>query len=1075
MPLSPIITKIVVPPRSPDVLHRERLVDFLHEHIDRKLILVSAPAGYGKTTLLVDFAHETDLAVCWYTLDPTDCDPRVFMDHLLVSLARRFPGFGEQTRRVLKAGGSPGGGAIEAVGTLVNEMVSAIPEWFVLILDDFHSVEASSEVPELLTALLSYQPEHFHLIIASRTVPGTLPVISLAAREEIAGVGRDELRFTPEEIQALFLQGRCPRFSLQEAQKLAAESEGWITAILLTSHTLWPGALDVWARARASGQPLYDYLAGEVLNRQAPDLRAFLLASSTLEEMSPVLCAGALGLEEAERWLGQLERRNLFAVRLEGGKDHFRYHDLFREFLQARLERDSPETFRNLHRQAATWFEEQGEAERAARHHLAAEEPATAARVIEQAVQTLLRAGHLETLVGWAERLPGEVLRSRPRLVSYAAEAACGAGRVEQAAAWLDMAEATYRERGEGNSLALVLSAQARLRLNQGWYTDCMRLTEEALSLPVPDQAGAAKATVEARRIRGICLVRLGRLEEAEHHLRAALEGSREIGDLHFEALVRLGLAACLEHLGRMEDAAQSKRAAVETCRRLGSSGLLAEALNDLAYCLYLSGEYAEAMETLQEALDTAREIGHRPVEAFTLVSLGEMLRDLGDPEAAVEALMRGLEIAGELDQAFLSAFGREALALAYLRLEDTRRALELAQEAVSLAEQHGAGGQTGRCQATLGLIQVEVGEIEEGTASLEKACALLEQVKAGREIARAQLFLAHALYRAGREEAALEMLAQALGPYLNAGLEHRLLLEGQPATPLLERAVAEGIGGARLAAVLEGACDFQASARRVLRQHETAAPSPPPSFRVYGFGASRVERDGVLIPLDEWRSATARHLLVYLLLHPPRTREQIGADFWPDLQPARLSGTFHNTKYRMQRALGVNPVVHQKGLYFIDDDLDIWLDVSEFERLLERARRSPPLKAARYIRQAIALYTGDFLEHCYADWCVARRERLQQQFLETVGKLAGWLLRRRRLDEVLPLLRRGLEVDSLREDFHRQLMRAYALDGRSEEALAQYRRCVRLLKRELKTVPTPETEELFRTIRKGRFPPPNG
>lgn len=1071
----PIVTKVLVPPRPPDILHRERLVDFLHEHIDRKLTLVSAPAGYGKTTLLVDFAHETDLAVCWYTLDPIDRDSRVFAEHLVASLAHRFPEFGERTRRALEAHALPDDNLVEIVGTLVNEMVHTIPQWFVIILDDFHHVEHAAGVTDLLSTFLNYQPEHCHLIIASRTIPSTLPFIHLAARRQVAGLGQDDLRFSPEEIQLLFLQSRQPQVSPEEAHRLAVESDGWITGILLTSHALGRGTLEILRHARTSAQPIHDYLSGEVLDAQDPKLRAFVLASSTLEEMSPALCRDALGLDEADRLLGLLAQRNLFAERVvEEGQYRLRHHAFFREFLQERLETESPETFRRLHRRAAVWYAEQGDADRAARHYLATGDAEAAAQLISGEASTLLGTGRLETLVAWAQRFPVETLQRYPSLALAAAQAALRTGRDRQASTWLDLAEKEARKRDEKDLLTLTISTQALLHYTQARYTVGMRIAEQALSLLSPQQPLVCEATVEAQRVKGLCQLRLGEYKDAEQCLRLALEGSREIRDVYREVNIRQALGECLRWMGRLGDGVQEQRAVVETCRQLGSPAALPEALTQLAQSLQSIGEHTEALNTQLEAVDAARAAGPGYSQARTLLGLGEMLRDLGDPETAVGILASGLEIARDLHNDFLSAYGHEAMALARLYLGDARQALRPAWEAASVARQQGTMGQIGRCQATLGLIQTEAGEVEKGIESLRAACTVLEQTGAKQEAARARLLLAYALLRGGQQQAALDLSSLAIESYLDGRQDHALLIEGQPVMPLLEMAVDQGIGGSALAVVLERRDHLQDLAQQALRRAETATTTAP-SFRAYGFGIGRVERDGVMIPTSDWATTTARYLFFYLLSNPCRTRDQIGADLWPDLRATRLPGTFHNTKYRMQQALGTNPVVYEQQVYALQDDLRVWYDVEEFERLLERARRSAPFKAARYMRQAVALYAGDFLEDCWADWCVARRETLRRCYLETIARLADWLLEHRRLEEVISLLQKGLETDSLREDFHCKLMQAYALSGRPEEAVAQYRRCVRILKRELGSVPEPETEELVIAIRQGLFRPADG
>lgn len=1063
-----VITKTVVPPRSADLLHRERLTEFLHEHIDRKLIFIAAPAGYGKTSLLVDFAHETDLAVCWYSLDPNDRDLRVFVEGLTASIGRRYPGFGEETLRALEATLSLGGDVLAIAGTLVNEMVAAIPEWFVLILDDFHHVEDVPEVTAVVSGLLTYQPEHCHLIIASRTVPGTLPFIPLAARSEVVGLGQDDLRFTPEEVKALLLQDPQRRLPAGEAERLADASEGWITGILLASFALERGR-DLWARARASGRPLYEYLAEEVLASQEPQMRTFLLASSTLHEMTAELCEAALGLEEAASWLTEAERRNLFIRRIDQEEERFRYHGLFREFLQARLRKEQPETFRGLHHRAAKWFEQLGRPETAAEHYLLADRSEESARVIAEAAGRLLQEGRLKTVIDWAERLSEEALRRWPALALAAAKAASRVGQMEQAIRWLELAEAAFRARREPRALGMALTAHALVAFNLGSYRDGEQLAQEALeTLPGPQRP--ADVAVEALRGQGLCLNRLGKYEDAERRLREALELCQGLGEPHREVLIRTGLAACFHSQGRLEEAVEALRTVVAAARELGSPSYLAEALNDLAYNLYLLGDYVGALRALQEALETAERVGHRYVEAFAQVSLGEVLRDLGDPRTAIEHLERGIDLADELENVFLAAYAREAMSLAYLRLGDVASARAAAAEAVERARRQEMPVQLARHQATMGLIEVEAQQTATGLSHLREAVESLGRSSNRAEARRAQLFLAYGLHRTGDEATSQDVVRSAVKAYLAAGQLCRLLVEAWPVWSLLEQ-LAGQTEDPLLAEVEKAARDFRSRARNALRWWGERAPPALPTFRAYGFGIGRVERDGVPIPASEWPTATARHLFFYLLSHPPRTRDQIGADLWPDLRQSRLPGTFHNTKYRMQQALGVNPVAYEDGLYSLREDLDIWYDVAEFERLLERARRSPRPKRIRYLRRAVSLYRGDFLEGCYADWCIARREALRRQFLEATAELAEEWLQRGRFDDAIALLRRGLEVDNLREDFHRGLMRAYASKGQIDEAIAQYRRCAQILDRELSVEPAPETEELFRAIREGRFP----
>lgn len=1064
-----ILTHYSIPPVSTDLLRRERLTDFLHEQIARRLIVVAAPAGYGKTSLLADFARDTDLAVCWYSLAPSDGDPSVFLEHLLTSLASRFPGFGEKTREVLAAV-SPYSDPLAVAGALVNEMVSAIPEWFVLVFDDFHHVEESPPIARLLSSLLAHQPEHCHLILSSRTVPQSLPLASLVTRGAAVTLGPEALRFTAREVEALFCRsGR--RISPQEAERLTNDTEGWITAIRLTGD-LWRQA---WSGPLQEPLPaglLYDYLASEVLEHQEAELQQFLLSSSTLTELTAETCQQALGLEEAAHWLREAERHNLFITRTEGGEDRWRYHVLFREFLQARLREVSPETFSRLHRQAAAWFAVQGLPERAVEHYLTAGAVAEAAQTMDRVAPELLRVGHLQTLVNWTERLPEETLQTVPSLLLCAAKAASRIGCLEQTERWLEMAKGVFRTEGDGGALGMALSAQALVRLNQGRYAESLRLTEEALSLISSNGEETTEAAIESHRVQAACLMHLGRFVEAHQRFQEALERSQAAGVLDRELLIREGLAWCLHCQGQLEEAIPLYDTVIAACRRLGRSAQLSGVLNDLAYNLYLLGQYDAALQAVRQSVEVARSIGHRYMEAVARVSLGEMVRDLGDPLAAIAHIEGGLEIAEQLDVAFLRICAREALAVASLCLGDSRRAVALSRAAVELADGQKAETMAGRCRATLGLAQVENGAIGEGLLNLEKACASLGQSEAAPELARARLFLAASLWRIGEQERAAALLEQVFSAYSGGG-EHRLLVEGRPVLSSLREMVAHGVGENGWAVLLIEGEDAWARALEAFRQREKP-PTPLPLLRAYGFGVGRVERDGEMIPQARWRTAVARHLFFYALSHPPRSREQIGADMWPDLASSRLSGTFHNTRYRMQQALGVNPMSYQDGLYTLREDLEVWYDVREFERLLDRAAGQPACRAIRDLRRAVALYRGDFLEDCYADWCVIRREALRARFLDALGRLVDILLERGQTDEVVGLLGRGLEVDPFHEGFHRRMMRAYALAGRADAAVAHYRHFARFLWKELGIEPEPETRALLAAIREGTFPPEN-
>jgi LuxR family maltose regulon positive regulatory protein len=1060
MNTSTLITKVLLPRRREDVLTRQRLLNRLYDMVGRKLVLVSAPAGYGKTTLLVDFAHDLEHPICWYALDRSDHDPRVFLEHLVLSLHHRFPDFGERTRQALAANPDLTHGAPSVVNVLINEMVDVIPQWFVLVLDDYHRLGKASEVGAILARLLTYQTDQSLLIIASRTVPELPLIIQLTAKGEVDGLGQEELRFRADEIQGLLAQNYNLHIPEKEAEELAAQSEGWITGILLTAHTMWQGILEGLVRARTSDQPVYEYLAQEVFAHQEPPVQSFLTASSILQEMSPTLCQEALGLEEAEHFLTLLEDRNLFITRLD--EDWYRYHHLFQEYLQARLQQEEQSRWIELHRRAANWFEVHKRPEEAVHHYLTVDAYEDAARVMEGAARDMFVAGRLGTLMAWGAALPAPLRERTPRLALFQSRAADMLGQWEEALALTEVAERGYRAGEDYYGLAYALLHRCHVWQEQGRFGEALALGQETLFLI--EETGVPVA-YEAHRILGRSCLALGRLEEAEAHLRQALTYSLKQGDDLEKSSAQGALADCLGRQGRWVEAVAVQRQAVATQRRLGNPAKLAGPLNDLGFFLYLTGEYGEALRLFEEALELARRSGHRRHEAFALVSLGELARDLGALERAVEAYEEGLTIADELGDAFLSAYSREALGLAYRHRGDYPLAQAAIEQAMERAERQRSDYQLGRYGASLGLVRAGAGELEPGLAELARARERLQGIGAHSDLARAQFFTAWALFQADRETEALTMLQKVLATADLPSREFLFVVEGRRTLPLLERAHAQGVGGEELAALLARARAFEHTAQVVLQQESPLEAEAEEPLRIFGFGHGRVERGGKEIPPSDWEAASVRQLLFYLLTHSLRSRDQIAAVIWPELPGPRVKATFHTAKFRLKRALGREAIYFDGRCYQIHPDLDYWFDVKEFEQLLEGTR---PGRRVEQLQQAVALYQGDFLEDCYADWCLLYREALRERCLEALDELAGRLLARRQYRQAIQTLRRGLEMDNLREKFHRRLMRAYALSGRRSQALAQYQRCAEILERELGTAPSPETTTLYRRILDG-------
>lgn len=1067
-----IATKIQVPRRHPDLLPRKRLVDFLHTHLDRRLILISAPAGYGKTSLLSDFTHESELPVCWYTLDRFDRDFRVFLEHLIATVARRFPAFGERSRAFLREVKDPGGELYSLVATLVREIYDAIPEYFVLILDDHHTVQDQEQIGEFLDLLLTYADENLHLILASRELPVLPSLALLVARRQAAGLSVDELRFTPEEIQMLARRNYGHELTKEQARGLAERTGGWITGLLLTAAPRWERMSEVEGRLPVRGQigvNLYDYFSQQVLDQQPPPLRDFLLTSSVLDELSPALCAQVLGVEEPATLLAQLRARNLFVIEFEGDEERLRYHDLFRDFLQTTLRRRDAPRFRALVRAAAAAYAARGEWARAVSRYLELGEYGPVVDIVERTATELFELGRWDTLAEWIDALPEEVLDSHPRFLVNRGRICLSRGDLAAAIALYDRAERAFSSAGDRGGAASALALKSYALGFQGHYAEAIDHCREALAL-ISGKTEQEKLTLAlAKKSIGYSQLRLGQLAEGQEALRQALRLYEELGILHDAGLVHQDLGLSHDLAGNLDQAVEHYEAALRHWQQLGSLGPWADTLNGLGVAYHLQGKYDQARQALKQALAKARQIGYLRVEALIWASLADLYRDLGWYRRAQEAYDEALRTATRAGEGFVVTYALAGQGDVSRRQGDLSRAGELLHEAMGHAEGHHSTYEASLCHVALGVLAGEIGDLEAAYDHLGQAVECLEAGGFRRDLARAYLQRAEVAFGAGDRGQALADLEQVLALAGQLGLDQFLVAEGERLVPLLRYAAKEGWTDHGLVTLLKRIEEHRlhiTATRRVERRDEgVEEPGPEEQpLRIYGLGLLRVELNGKAV---QWRTLQSRDLLFCLLQHAQGLRkETVGELFWPDHPPQRLHTIFHSTLYRLRRALPEQSVVFEEGVYYFDRQRSYWFDVEAFDRLLDQAagERNRDRRIA-VLAEALSLYRGDYLAGVYGDWPTLERERLRGRFLAALEDLANLHADEGDLGQAVELYRRVLAEAPYQESAHRGLMACYSGLGDRAGAIRQYHRCVEILREELGLSPMSETEELYLKI----------
>ena len=424
MPIALLETKLYVPRPRRGLVLRPRLSERLDRGTASKLVLVSAPAGFGKTTLLAEWlaarpaAPADERLAAWLSLDRGDNDPASFWAYVIAALRTVASGVGESALALLDAPQPP---PIETVLTTLLNDLGAVAGEIVLVLDDYHVIDAR-EVQDGMAFLLDHLPPRLHLVIASRADPA-LPLARMRARGELAEIRAAELRFTAEEAAAYLNEMMGLRLTAQDVAALEGRTEGWIAALQLAALSM-QGRDDVASFiAGFAGDDRYvvDYLAEEVLARQPDRVQAFLLQTSILGRLSGPLCDAVTGQGGGKAMLEALDRKNLFLVSLDDRRRWYRYHHLFADVLQARLLDEQPGQVPDLHRRASEWHEHNGELSEAVGHALAAGDFGRAAGLVELASPAMRRTRQEAKLRAWLEVLPDEVVRARPVLsVSFA-------------------------------------------------------------------------------------------------------------------------------------------------------------------------------------------------------------------------------------------------------------------------------------------------------------------------------------------------------------------------------------------------------------------------------------------------------------------------------------------------------------------------------------------------------------------------------------------------------------------------------------------------------------------------------
>jgi LuxR family maltose regulon positive regulatory protein len=1044
--------------------------------------------------------------VVWYSLDERDRDPTIFGQHLLVASGE--PPDGVTAWRMRDAA---------AADDLADRVIrcAALEEGPVaLVLDDYHVVAGVQGIDATLNRLLRDRPANLRIGLVSRS-PLELRVARLRAQGLVADLGSTALRFTPAEAAAALDN---EQLSAADEKELYTLTDGWPAAVQLLGDawaegvgTSSNGSLRAWSRREGVDA----LIAEEIIPQLTPAEVSLLGRLSVLPEIQAHSCQAVTAEPEAFERLQQLATRFSFIADVDG--QTYRIHQLVRAYLASRL---GAEERRAALEHAATAFEARDQPIEAGWVALQLDDTTRLADLIKREARRLIAQGRAATLGEWFAHVPWSSVESDPALLARHAHLLAEEGEIDAATRQFTTASNALAADGKASAAGDVLRVMAGVFEQRGDYARARdALTQAAVLLPEPEGALAVALWSQ------VAILRLhdGDPDGAESLAREVVARTDAAADAHLLAVAYHNLGHILSTRGRLGEAVHAYRQALDLKRRHGLHASEALSLNGLGIAYLHQGQLEPAEKTLMEAEKLARAHGGHLVASYAVSNLGDVCRERGDVERAESLYRRSLQEKEKIGSRYALAYTWNSLAELYRQTGDLEQARAFNARALGLRANEAGPIEYQVYRAEAGRIALASGDHANARAQLAPSTAELRRLGCERLALRAAWSLGAACWRSeSRIDVSLVALLDAAErsadpPNMRAlvveapdlavalwaggartasllaalrapGMEVRIQAEisrNLSASKLADSA-AEALldllaalpGYAPLVALAEAEHADQVGVRRAAAQvlaRLRAEPAPP--LDIHGFGALRVERRGQVVPERAWRRQRSLELLGLLLLAGPggRSRDELIVECWPEASPEAGIAQFHAHLHALRSALepeaarGTSRYVLADGrnYHLAFESLRSW-DVGSFERVLQCGRnaeaRADLPEAERAFEAASELYRGPLFEGLSpeGEWLEVAREGLRRQATETRVRLAQLREAAGNPRGAEAAWRDVLALDPLREDAHCALISTLLALGQRDAALDAFRQCADVLERELGVAPGPRTLALY-------------
>ncbi len=1007
-------------------------------------------------------------------LEPIDQDLTRFLSHFIYSIKQKFPDFGSEAIKLLETTPSDQINLDFLITTITNDIFEKITEHFIIVLDDYHLLKSSPKIDQFLSDFVQRADENCHVAITSRKLL-TLPDLPLmVARSQVGGLSVEELAFQPDEILKLFNQLFNKPITSQQAKDLAANTEGWITGLLLTSQTLKKGLGETRKVTRTSGIGLYEYLAQQVLDQQPQHIQDFLLNTSLLEEFNEDLCRVVIekALSKKADWnalMDHIVQNNLFVIPVSEKSLWLRYHHLFRDFLQAAIQETRPSDAHNIKLELARYFKEKGNWEKVFEIYESLGDKEAIAELVGNIGSEFISKGKIKKLASWISIIPKNLYNNNPKLLSIHASVTVSQGKIQEGRKLLDRVIKLLHDKQDNLSLADNLIRRSVALKFLGDYKNAMRDAEEAISL-TKKKPSLNHLYSEALRAKGIIFYQRGNLKEGLIILKKAIHLCEKNQREEDTARILIEVGAIYETQGQISEAEKAYTRSLAYWQSVGDSTWQPIILNNLGVLNHTKGDFVKSFYNLEKSMRYSQATGNRRMEGYSLASIGDLYRDLSALEEAEDAYQKALEIALIIEDQFLLFYLKTAQSRLSINKNQFQKAQLQIRGAQTIAKKSGSLYEINKYRLEQGIIDFWTENYGKAIENLLISEDFFKKEGHIEDAVHNQFYLFLSFIKTGDSEKSIQFLDNIMEKLSEPQRYIPSMSVANDIKNFLKPLSREKDLGVKISRLLKEVDQFQKSAqksRRIIRKQASVIPFAPAKIIIRTFGSIEVNINQRALKISDWKTQTSRDLFLVFLAHPEGlTKEEVGVIFWPDASSSELKLRFKNAIYRMRHAIGSDVVNFQDNYYLFNRAVDYEYDVQNFIAAIKKASEKISVdQRIKTFETAVSLYKGTYLPRLDEIWAAADRERYLGMYAKAAEELAFLYLDNKEFEACLGISHSALKFDPYNEPLHRICMSAYAALGNKSAVHRQFNKCRAILLEEIGAEPSSQTIEHYQSL----------